>query len=109
MAQFYPSLFSFHLLGERPGWLAKKQDSMPGSNNRQAVSLLPANLQQQIAESKDNPLFFRQKQLLNLIHQLGLAGPQQQTLNKILAYAAIRQKERDNDNYDAQGTLSVCN
>jgi len=84
MAQLYPSLFSFHLRGISPGRLAK--------NNHQGESLLSARQAGGALRNPGASMYARQKQLLDLIQDLGWLTPEQQTLNNILAYAARRSK-----------------
>lgn len=108
MTQFYPSLFCFHLLGATIGNTPKK-NAIPQKNGDQKASFIPRTLLEQTVHNMGSPLFVKQKQLLDLIEHLGLFRPEQQSLNNILAYASGKQKTKDNDNYDAQGTLSVCN
>lgn len=107
MAHLYPSLFTFHLMGVSPGLQAKKQSKSQLKNGQQRLSILPALPASHFQRTTGSPLFSRQKQLLDLIKDLGLLAPDSQVLKNILAYAAGKQKDRDN--YDAQGTLSVCN
>jgi|GEM_PF-1941066 len=129
MAQIYPSLFSFYLLGTNNGRLRRKQHAAASSDNlRQSSGVHPAILIPSTRTAQadlDRPnqqgahaVFGAQKQFLDLIEQLNLFSPCQATLKSILAYAtgntadnaakAAVDQHKDN-HYDPKGTLSVCN
>ncbi|GAB3357561.1 hypothetical protein GCM10027566_21510 [Arachidicoccus ginsenosidivorans] len=127
MTHFYPSLFSFYLLGTNDGRLKRKQPTAACKNQQQPTVIQPARLltsplqtgriHEEGAQS-GNPVFSAQKQFLDLIEQLNLFTPCQATLKSILAYAtgkptmgddkAAVDQHKDN-HYDPKGTLSVCN
>lgn len=129
MTHFYPSLFSFYLLGSSDGRLQRKQPSAACKSNQQhaATAIKPATLLTRTLQTGQNhedqvqggnPVFSAQKQFLDLIEQLNLFTPCQATLKSILAYAtgkptigddkAAVDQHKDN-HYDPKGTLSVCN
>lgn len=85
MAQLYPSLFTFHMLGASPGRLAKKNSQLPAKNE---VGVLPAMQCEKSMRTTNDPLFSKQKQLLDLIKEIGLLSPDEETLSSIMAYAA---------------------
>lgn len=90
MAQLYPSLFTFHMLGASPGRLVKNRSQLPVKN---VVGVLPVIRCEHPVRTAGDPLFFKQKQLLDLVKTAGLLSPDQQTLSSILAYAACWAKE----------------
>jgi len=127
MTHFYPSLFSFYLLGTNDGRLKRKQPSAASKNQQQPTVIQPARLLTSPLQTGriyedgaqcGNPVFSAQKQFLDLIEQLNLFTPCQATLKSILAYAtgkptmgddkAAVDQHKDN-HYDPKGTLSVCN
>ena len=110
MAKVYPSLFSFHLLGSTPRNQSKKVGNsleVNKINNDSSEVIFPSGYKTKVT-LEGQPLFKKQKCLLERIVNLHLFAPEVTSLNNILAHAAAR-LEKDQDNYDAQATISICN
>jgi len=110
MTQLYTPLFSFHLIIAQKPFGNKKQTSRVDMASSDILPKISPKIQ-----SDTTPLFEAQRQFMDFIEQLSLFCPCPQTLKNILAYGSdklkegILEKEKDDNNYDPQTALSVCN
>ena len=82
MVQFYPSLFTAHLLGSTLASMDRPSKAPQVKNNNHVLPM-----RSQPFPAGDQALFSVQKQFLDMVTQSGLFRPGAETVERILSYA----------------------